>query len=335
MSSTALQDRNERGSTPGHGPSSRSDVSGSSHQPRSCASILELTFSSLAIVCFLGFIVVMIIRIDADMRGGGDKPKLEWWHVFASLGGSAAFFILWVITYYFSRKPTAPVVTGTGGQVLYDLLSSLLVSDLNTKQIENVNEATMLASVLQFVLYAVIMTYCGMAWIWGCSGCEVPYAMISGGLLILYFLRTIMLLVNGSKSYEYYSTMAAEVRYYQESMDQNRLFDSAVRSLHLMSNRTVAMLVDSLLWLAVVALAVLGSVWSFSDTCQTRCPTTFHINQFVLLSVYVTEGGVLLSYFAMSFYERLNGIELFKLLIQRVELHHEKQHQMMNAHSTF
>src|SRR5438128_2341128 len=103
---------------------------------------VKLFLAIAALVFFLIFFVLAVIRADSDIRGK-DKPAgwvFTWSTILMPLAISGGLVVLWLIVNFFTHMPLTGEHAGTGGQLYYNLINQLLVKRVNTRAIENLNQ---------------------------------------------------------------------------------------------------------------------------------------------------------------------------------------------------
>lgn len=285
----------------------------------------KMTLGGLGLLSTLAFLVLLVMRLDADARGQSSGFAIEWREVFVPAAVACLVGFLWMLIHYCASAPlTGGSVKGHGGQVFYNLLTQLLVKKLQFRSVANLNQAKVLRDILVIIAYALIVVYSFMAAHLSCNGCEVPYSMLSVGFLVVYFFRIILTCYIGYYSFYRLKDMADEVRVYQESLDQPRLLDFSVPTLHKAGQRIYSFALDVFLFFCIAAFGILGSMWVIGGKCEGTCPATFHIYEWLLIAVFSTELASLAAEFSFIYYARVAHIEGFDTLIGKIEEHHSK-----------
>lgn len=181
----------------------------------------KLVVAILSMSAFFVFAVLAVIRADAGYRGapvGG--IVLPWTDIIVPLAAGAGLLLIWLIVNFISQAPlTGEVSTsGNGGQLLYNLLTQLLVKQVDPRSIEGYNESITLRDILRGVAYLTIILYSAFLAKQNCPRCDVPYRMLAFGFIGSYTARLATLGYHSYRSFLRHNFMAQEVRYFQESM---------------------------------------------------------------------------------------------------------------------
>lgn len=286
---------------------------------------VKVGLGAAGLVSTLAFLVLLVMKLDADARGQSAPFALDWREVFLPLATAGLVGFLWMLIHYCSSAPvTGGTLKGAGAQFYYNLLMQLLVNKLRSSSVVGLNQAKVLRDVLVVVAYLLIVGYSFMASHLSCNGCDVPYSMLSIGFLVVYFFRIILTMYSGFYSFHRLKDMAEEVRIYQESLDQPRLFDFTVPAMYKSGQRMHLVAMDAFLWMCIVAFATLGSLWVHGGKCESTCAATFHIYEWLLIAVFATEFASLAAEFSFMYFSRVAHIEGFDTLVTKIEDHHNK-----------
>lgn len=286
---------------------------------------VKMMLGAAGLLSTLAFLVLLVMKLDAEARGQSSGFSLDWREVFLPFAAACTVGFLWMLIHYCASAPlTGGTLKGHGGQFYYNLLMQLLVNKLRSSSIVSLNQSKVLRDMLAIVAYVLIATYSFMAAHLKCDGCDVPYSMLSIGFLVVYALRIILTCYTGFYSYHRLKDMAEEVRIYQESLDQPRLFDFSVPTLYKSGQRVYSLAMDFFLWLCIVTFAVFGTMWVQAGSCESTCAATFHIYEWLLIAVYATEFASLVAEFSFIYFSRIAHIEGFDALVSKIEDHHNK-----------
>ncbi len=181
---------------------------------------LKLSFAICSLVSLCIFFVLAIIRLDSDARNGEVGGWVMYWNsILIPLEVSFGFLLCWLLINFAIHAPISVDNAGAGGQLYYNLITQLLIRQVNTRSIENLNETLLLKDFLRLVCFSTVIIYSVVALAtMTCTNCNVPYKMIAVGFLVAYFARCVMIAWNGYYSYHRLKGMAEEVRVYQEAM---------------------------------------------------------------------------------------------------------------------
>lgn len=291
---------------------------------------LKLFLAILSFFSLLCFIVLMIIKIDAEMRETTPPFALEWISVFIPLAATIGLSFLWLLLNYCSKAPSTRGIPapGTGGQFWFNLLSQTLVKKVSCTSIDSLNESYMFAAILSSIVFVLLAVLAGMATRHSCAHCDAPYSMLGYGFASLYSLRFLLLVYNTLKGYEHYCNMSEEVRAYQENMDQTRLFDFSVEALFKTKSSTYMDIIDGFLWCANTAFLALALTWLSSNKCESTCSGTFHVYYMLLLGITVAELIGVMARFGFSYHRRISYIDVLESLVSKIHEHQEKSELM-------
>jgi hypothetical protein len=308
---------------------SKTTIAAARTQGYSCGEQLKFLLTCIVIAALGAGLVLFIIKLDSDTRHVESPVADE--HIALCLLVAGACLLAWMTVNYFSTPVHRGIYEGGyGTQFLYNLLNQIAVKHLRTSSIESLTEAEMLRDFLRGIAYLLIIGYCCAICQKRCSGCNVPYAMVSIGLIVCYVIRGILLVRNGLHAYRRLRVMEMKVRAYQESLDMPSLFGSSSKQIHELSQGTYSHAFESLFWALSLGFALIGGLWVMDHKCNELCPATFHVYQYLMVSVLLAESLSLLTKCMLLYYARVTHIEGFEAIVEVIAKYKQKSLSQIN-----
>jgi len=267
----------------------------------------RLLSSVLSALSFAAFIVLVLLKVD-----GHSGVKYWSWQLVCAppLGACVLFFGIYCAIRYATRH--APFTYTSDAAATYLLA-------IKTTEMDEFHQVWVFRDVLVGLSFALLGGYGIAMSLSPCkSSCNTPYSLLSIGGACLYFLRLFHMFRIQGVEWNRLRLLVREVAFFQEFLDQNRLFHQVLPDLHESSKSTQAWM-SVFLFLASAILAALGSVWVINRNCFSNCPATYLSAKYFLYGMVMSEFLYLASEMYLVYARRVSGVEAIEGLIDRLE----------------
>lgn len=267
--------------------------------------------SVMAALCFCVFFTLSCLKMDGHSAVG----RWSWLHItIAPLSTMLVCIIIYCAIHYYTRHAAFTYTS--------DAAASYLLG-IRTKDLDSYHQIWVFRDILLSFGYLVLCLLGLFLALQTCQSCNTPYSLVSIGAALIYFLRILHTVYLQLDGYKRIRLMIYEVGKFQEFLDQQRLFQFVLPDLY-SKNKDTQKWLACFLWLSLVILAILGSIWIGNKNCQMSCPGTFLNTKYLLYGIYGLEFFWLLSEFYLIYLQRLSGLENIEGLIDRIENEHQQ-----------
>jgi hypothetical protein len=259
---------------------------------------------------------VLAIFIILKVDGFSELTRLDWVTLIVlPFVIGAAFVIVWMIVHFYSVG-----AENVNKAILLNPQEVLMDPDIiSVHSIEDYNEFHVFRDILLFAMYCFFIVYGVAIYVTPCRNCNTPYDMLSLGIIITYSIRTLVLIYHFQFYVRRYNLMSREISNYRTLMDEDRLFKDSLPDLHASDEYSYSYLLDSAMFMATLALAMLGTVWVANNECAIRCVKLFHYSKYLLGGMYILEAFYLISVLLLRFHFRMSGVETIQTLFSRIK----------------
>jgi hypothetical protein len=218
---------------------------------------LRILSSVFAALSFCVFFTLSCLKMD------GHSAVARWtWQQIAIPPLSAVLFFMaiYCVIHYYTRHAAFTYTS--------DAAASYLLG-IRTRDLDSYHQIWVFRDLLLCSGYIVLCTLGIFLALLTCHSCNTPYSLLSIGSASLYFLRIIHTVYLQLEGWKRLRLMIVEVNKFQEFLDQHRLFNFVLPDLYA-KNKEAQRWVACFLFLAIVILAALGSIWISNKNCVSR-----------------------------------------------------------------
>jgi len=268
---------------------------------------LKLCASVSGLLCFYLAYILIILKSD----GYSAVSTWSWSKVFLPCGSATMFFFfLWACVNYLSSSSKGIIVDPSVGFSYTRDAARKFLHRVDVANVVLYHEMRVFRDVVLLVVYSALIAFSVLVTYTPCTGCHTPFKMFSIGAAVTYGLRLLWLFLAIPAYLGWIKTMTSELRRYQQSPDDDRLFFRVVPQLaHGSAFTFCSFFLPFSFCACTVILAALAGVWLLQGDCRHICPRQYATYEYLLAAVFVVEGCYFLSFVILRYLRRVMAAE--------------------------